>query len=94
MLSYPFYGQDISLYKQYNGRYDFLFIGNTLNTIENNNIDGYPDPPCTILSNSSATLSLNPDDIIENAYLYWAGSGTGDFEVQLNNQGNCSRKNL
>ena len=53
-------------------RYDFLFIGNTLNTIENNNIDGYPDPPCIILSNSSASLYLNPDDIIENAYLYWA----------------------
>jgi len=74
------------LYKQYNGRYDFLFLGNTLNTIENNNIDGLPDPPCTILSSSSASLYLNPADTIEDAYLYWAGSGTGDFEVQLNNQ--------
>lgn len=86
LLSYPFYGQDVSLYKQYNGRYDFLFVGNTLNTIENNNIEGLPEPPCTILSNSSATLYLNLDDRIENAYLYWAGSGTGDFEVQLNQQ--------
>ncbi|KAB1154929.1 T9SS type B sorting domain-containing protein [Flavobacterium luteum] len=85
-ISYPFYGQDISLFKQYNGRYDFVFIGNTLNTIENNNIDGLPSPPCTILTNSSSLLNLNQDNSIENAYLYWAGSGTGDFEVKLNNQ--------
>lgn len=78
------YGQDISLYHQYNGRYDFTFIGNTLNTIENNSIDGEPAPPCIILTNSSASLSLTPNDIIQNAYLYWAGSGTGDFEVKLN----------
>jgi len=85
-LSYSSFAQDISLYKQYNGRYDFLFLGNTLNTIENNNIDGLPEPPCTILSNSSASLYLNPKDQIEDAYLYWAGSGTGDFEVQLNGE--------
>lgn len=85
-LSYSFYGQDISLYKQYNGRYDFLFIGNTLNTIENNNIDNEPAPDCVMLSNSSASLFLNPSDRIEDAYLYWAGSGTGDFDVKLNGQ--------
>ena len=85
-LSYSFYGQDISLYKQYNGRYDFLFIGNTLNIIENNNIEGEPDPPCTMQNNSSASLFLNSEDNIEDAYLYWAGSGTGDFEVKLNGQ--------
>ena len=85
-ISFSFYGQDISLFKQYNGRYDFVFIGNTLNTIENNNIEGIPSPPCTILTNSSALLNLNQDNSIENAYLYWAGSGTGDFEVKLNNQ--------
>lgn len=85
-LSYSFYGQDISLYKQYNGRYDFLFIGNTLNTIENNSIDNEPEPPCVILSNSSASLFLNSSDTIEDAYLYWAGSGTGDFDVKLNGQ--------
>ena len=80
------YGQDISLYQQYNGRYDFTFIGNTLNTIENNNITGFPTPPCTILTSSSATLTLNTNDIVESAYLYWAGSGPGDFNVKLNSQ--------
>lgn len=86
ILSYSCFAQDISLYKQYSGRYDFLFLGNTLNTIENNNIDGLPVPPCTILTHSSASLKINQGDIIEDAYLYWAGSGTGDFEVALNDQ--------
>ena len=42
--------------------------------------------PCVILTSSSATLTLNPSDEIENAYLYWAGSGTGDLNVKLNGQ--------
>lgn len=42
------------------------------------------DDPCLILTSSSATLTLNPSDTIESAYLYWAGSGTGDFNVKLN----------
>lgn len=85
-ISCPFYGQDISLYRQYNGSYDFIFIGNTLNTSENNNVFGEPSPPCTITTNSSASLNLNSTDVVESAYLYWAGSGTGDFDVKLNNQ--------
>jgi gliding motility-associated-like protein len=75
-------GQDISLLQQFNGRYDFTFIGNTLNTNENTNMS-VPE----ILTSSSATLNLNPNDIIEKAYLYWAGCGPGDYEVQLNNIG-------
>ena len=86
LISNSFYGQNISLYQQFNGRYDFIFIGNTLNTLENNNIFGLPRPPCTITTNSSASLNLNSNNIIESAYLYWAGSGTGDFDVKLNNQ--------
>jgi hypothetical protein len=34
ILSYSMYGQDISFH-QYNGRYDFVFFGNTLNRFEN-----------------------------------------------------------
>lgn len=86
LLSVSFYGQNISLYQQFNGRFDFVFVGNTLNTIENNNIFGLPRPSCTINTSSSASLNLNSNDIIESAYLYWAGSGTGDFDVKLNNQ--------
>ena len=74
-----FFAQDVSLFEQFNGRYDFIFIGNTLNTSENN-----LNTECTITNTSSAALSLHPADEIQNAYLYWAGSGTGDFEVTLN----------
>lgn len=73
------FGQDISLYQQFNGRFDFTFIGNTLNPQENT----YQANPA-ILSSSAATLNLSSLDTIQKAYLYWAGSGTGDFEVTLN----------
>lgn len=71
--------QNIALYDQFNGRYDFTFVGNTLNLQENS----FQTSPA-ILTTSSATLNLNSSDIIESAYLYWAGCGTGDFDVQLN----------
>lgn len=86
LISAPAAAQDVSLFQQFSGRYDFVFIGNTLNTIENNSIPGQPSPPCTILTNSSATLNLGTNNTIQNAYLYWAGSGTGDFNVKLNGQ--------
>jgi gliding motility-associated-like protein len=81
ILSSSIYGQDISLYRQYNGRFDFVFFGNTLNRFENGT-----GGPCVINTSSSASLALNPGDEIESAYLYWAGSGFGDFEVKLNDQ--------
>ena len=71
--------QDISLYTQVNGRYDFTFVGNTMNIAENN-----PTNFFVTNTSSSATLNLGPDDTIVRAYLYWAGSGDGDFEVDLN----------
>ena len=78
-------GQNVSLYNQFNGRYDFTFIGNTMNLAENNIVQGEPNS-CIINTSSMATLALNTSDIIEKAYLYWAGSGTGDFQVKLNGQ--------
>lgn len=72
-------GQDISLYEQFNGRYDFTFFGNTLNTQENNSTLSL-----VTSTSASATLTLNANDVIEKAYLYWAGCGDGDFEVNLN----------
>ncbi len=72
-------GQDIALYQQFNGRYDITFIGNTMNTAENNSIN----QPITVTS-SSANLNLNSDVTVFRAYLYWAGCGDGDFNVQLN----------
>ncbi|MGH2666363.1 gliding motility-associated C-terminal domain-containing protein [Flavobacterium sp.] len=72
-------GQNVSLFNQFNGRYDFVFIGNTLNTDENGT-----GAPCSITTSSSALLNLNASDAVEAAYLYWAGSGTGDFDIKLN----------
>ena len=73
------FGQSIALYEQHNGRLDYTAIGNTLNIGENG-----PLLDCSILSGSSAELNLSSGQIVEAAYLYWAGSGTGDFEVNLN----------
>lgn len=73
------YSQDISLFTQHNGRYDFTFVGNTMNSFENNLSAGFVTG-----TSSSTNLSLNPGDNLLKAYLYWAGSGDGDFEVDLN----------
>ena len=73
------FSQEISLYQQFNGHYDYTFIGNTMNT-EANNLSNF----CTILTTSSAVLNLASGNTVEKAYLYWAGSGTGDFTVKLN----------
>ena len=81
LFSSIIFGQDISLFQQFNGRYDFVFVGNTLNPIENSF-----QSTVSVLTTSSANLSLNPNDVVEKAYLYWAGCGTGDFDVKLNGQ--------
>ena len=73
------FSQNIGLYSQFNGRYDFTFVGNTLNPVENS----FQTTPA-VFTTSAATLALNSNDIIESAYLYWAGCGTGDFNVKLN----------
>jgi gliding motility-associated-like protein len=71
--------QNIELFEQFNGRYDYYAIGNTLNLAENN-----ATSVCQILTQSSAQLNLLPTQNVIAAYLYWAGSGHGDFNVELN----------
>lgn len=73
------YSQDVELFKQFGGRVDFTMIGNTLNQQENGLFSS-----CVINTESSTTLNLSTDDTIIAAYLYWAGSDEGDFEVKLN----------
>ena len=85
--------QDISLFEQFNGRYDFTAIGNTLNTGAND---------CDILTQSSADLtSLTGDQDVIAARLYWAGSGgtpfdtyPGDYQVTLNGTDINAAKNF
>lgn len=82
---------NVQLKEQFNGRYDFTFVGNTLNSHPNgpvtDPVTGIPTfPPCSLLSSSSATLNLGPSDVIHKAFLYWSASGTGDLTVKLNGQ--------
>ncbi|MEP5255269.1 MAG: gliding motility-associated C-terminal domain-containing protein [Winogradskyella arenosi] len=78
-MSLAISAQTVTLYEQFNGRYDYTAIGNTMNTVENG-VYGI----CSMLNTSSANLSLDNNQNIVAAYLYWAGSDTGDFEVSLN----------
>ena len=71
--------QDITLFQQFNGRYDYTALGNTLNIVENG-----PAGICAINTSSSASLFLNPNQTLVAAYLYWAGSDDGDFNIELN----------
>lgn len=74
--------QEIELFQQFNGRYDYTAIGNTLNQFENNIDRDF----CELLPESSAELALDPNTSIVAAYLYWAGSGSGDTQVKLNEE--------
>ncbi|MBT0609048.1 T9SS type B sorting domain-containing protein [Aequorivita echinoideorum] len=79
LMASQLYAQQIELYQQFNGKYDYTAIGNTLNLVENGS-----NTDCDILTSSSANLSLDSSQQIVAAYLYWAGSGPGDFNVTLN----------
>lgn len=78
-MSIPLVAQDISLFQQFNGRYDYHAIGNTLNIEENGAF-----ATCDILTSSSSELNLNVTQNVVAAYLYWAGSGNGDLDIELN----------
>ena len=78
-VSFKSFSQDVSLYQQFNGRYDYVAIGNTLNLSPNG-----PFSTCDILTSSSAILELNLNQNVVAAYLYWAGSGTGDLDILVN----------
>ncbi len=82
--------QDIELFQQFNGRYDYLAFGNTLNEEENTGGTGN----CTILTESSAEFELQSGQTLVAAYLYWAGVGDGDFEVALNGTPITSERNF
>ncbi|WP_432412670.1 T9SS type B sorting domain-containing protein [Rasiella sp. SM2506] len=68
--------QQVDLFQQFNGRYDFTGLGNTLNPSAN---------PCQLLDSSSADLILLPTQSLVSAHLYWSAPGPGDFNVRLNN---------
>ena len=79
LLSAVVFAQEIELYQQFNGQYDYTAFGNTLN-VEENGQGGQ----CFILTSSGANFQLQPNQEVVAAYLYWAGSGPGDFNVTFN----------
>lgn len=77
----PGFSQPISLYRQFLGSYDFTMIGNTLLS------DWTQNNPCTIFTQSSATLNLNANQTVAAAYLYWSSIGgpqDRDLDIALN----------
>ncbi len=79
LFSAVVFPQDIELFNQFNGHYDYTAFGNTLN-VEENGLGGQ----CFILTSSTANFQLQPNQEVVAAYLYWAGSGPGDFNVTFN----------
>ena len=75
MVSTFLSAQNIDLFQQFNGNYDFTAIGNTLNTGPN---------ACNILTQSSANLTLTANQDLVAARLYWSGSG-GDLLFPADN---------
>ena len=83
MYSISFSQVDITLYQQFNGKYDFLSIGGSMNTGDNGFI-GSEDFVTT--DNSSAFLNIPADASVLKAYLYWAESyGNNNETITLNN---------
>jgi len=74
------FGQEVTLFQQFNGRYDYIAIGNTLNPFENNLVGGF----CETLPSSEAELNIDTTSNVVAAYLYWAGSGEGDTNITVN----------
>ena len=74
----------LTLYKQFNGKYNYVIIGNTHNSFDN---FLSPSPPCQMLNQSSASLNLLPTQFVVGAYLQWAGIGDGTLQAnpQINN---------
>jgi len=75
LLPFTVLSQNVQLFQQFNGQYDFTAVGNTLNASPN---------PCFIQANSSEDLNLGPTETFISAHLYWSGPGPADLNVRLN----------
>jgi gliding motility-associated-like protein len=71
----------LTLRAQFNGSFGYTIIGNTMNEFDN--WQPAPIPPCQMLTQSSATLNLLPNQTIVAAYLYWGGIGDGTFNDNI-----------
>ena len=61
-------GQEVAVFAQFNGQYDYVAFGNTLNIGENTGAN--PPTPCEILTTSSANFELQPDQV-QTMYVHY-----------------------
>ncbi len=73
-------------YLTFTNRVDFTIFG-TSNNRKPNTADGSFNCQTDNLSTSTQNFSLPPNSTIRKALLYWAGSGTGDFEIKFSGPG-------
>ncbi|MEN9973992.1 MAG: hypothetical protein RIS20_2339, partial [Bacteroidota bacterium] len=78
------YSVPLTLYQQFNGPYDYTIIGKSHNPFDN---WAFPPQPCGMLTSTSGSLSLSPNQNIVGAYLIWSGIGDGSG-TNLNLNGN------
>ncbi|MBS3738573.1 MAG: T9SS type B sorting domain-containing protein [Psychroflexus sp.] len=75
----------LQLRAQFNGQFDYKIIGNTLTTADNATTT---TATCPFIASSSANLTLNANENIVAAYLYWFGIGDGTFDPDVEVNGN------
>lgn len=84
LICLTLYGQSdvpLTLRAQFNGSYGYTIIGNTMNEFDNWQT---PSPPCQMLTQSSATLNLAPNQNIVAAYLHWSSVEDGNYNPIIN----------
>ena len=74
-LFYGTTGFPLNLYQQFNGSYGYKIIGKSHNPFDRWLV--YNPVPSSLLTSSSATLSLAPGQTVVSAYLVWSGVGNG-----------------
>jgi gliding motility-associated-like protein len=68
-------GFPLNLYQQFNGSYGYKIIGKSHNPFDRYFV--YDPAPSSLLTSSSATLTLAPNQTVVSAYLVWSGIGNG-----------------
>ncbi|MEZ4875453.1 MAG: gliding motility-associated C-terminal domain-containing protein, partial [Flavobacteriaceae bacterium] len=79
ILPFSLFSQNVQLFQQFNGHYDFTAFGNTMNATPN---------PCFLQPSTSADLNLGPTQTFLSAHMYWSAPWPdavgGDYNVSLN----------
>ncbi len=80
------FSQTIDYLTQYNGRYEFTMLGNSLADAENTPVCSTGGTP-TFQTTTSADLNLAAGQTVRAAYIYWSGSGSIDSSIRLDGNG-------